>query len=154
VARARAAFSPADRDRVLDKLQSSGSMDAAANRAAASWIRGATNPGSSLFVWGFEPVLYNDTGRTPASRYIYDAPLRAEWYSRVSRPRLLDELARGKPEAILVERGDVMPDVTGDRLDSVHALERFVGLRKLLDRDYAVATDTGRYVCWLRRASR
>jgi len=149
--RVHAAFSRADRDRILDTLQSSGSLDAAANRTAARWIRDATRPGSSLFVWGFEPILYDDARRVPASRYVYNAPVRAAWYSGVSRPRLLEELAGRKPEAILVERDDVLPGVTGDALDSAHALEQFAGLRELLDRDYAVAADTGRFVCWLRR---
>ena len=154
VSRVRAAFSPADRNRILDALQSTGDMDAAANRVAASWIRSAIRPGTSLFVWGFEPILYDDSRRAPASRYIYDAPLRAPWYANTSRARLLSDLAARKPEAILVERGDALPSVTGDDGDSAQALAGFPALRNILARDYTEAADTGRFVCWLRRSGR
>ncbi len=151
VSRVRAAFFPADRVRILDELQSTGDVDAAANRNAAAWLRGATSRSAFVFVWGYEPVIYEDSGRIPASRYIYDAPLRAPWYAKVAEPRLLSDLALHPPAAIVVERGDVIPQVTGDLLDSAQALEGFAGLRDLLARDYAVAADTGRYICWLRR---
>ncbi len=150
--RVRAALSPAERNRILDALQSAGDVDAAANRRASDWVRGATPAGSSLFVWGYEPVLYDDSGRAPASRFIYNAPLRTSWYAHVARPRLLEDLGgRRKPAAILVERGDVVPQVTGDSIDSAGALEGFAELRDLLARDYVPVVDTGRFVGFVRR---
>lgn len=59
--------------------------------------------------------------------------------------------AAAKPAAILVERGDVVPQVTGDSLDSARALESFPELSDLLAREYVPAVDTGRFVGWLLR---
>ncbi len=149
--RLRAALSPLERNRLLDALQSAGDFDAAANRAAAIWVRRNTPAVSTLFVWGSDPDLYEGAGRAPASRYIHNQPLRADWFAGVARPRLMQELSLRKPAAILVARGDVIPWVTGDSLDSAGALETFPELRELLAREYLRTADTGRWVCWLRR---
>ena len=53
VSRVRAAFSAADRDRILDEIQSTGDVDAAANRMAVAWLRRETPPDSPVFVWGY-----------------------------------------------------------------------------------------------------
>jgi hypothetical protein len=152
MSRARAAFSPADRDRVLDELQSTGDVDAAANRMAAAWLRRVTSRDARVFVWGYEPVIYEDSGRRPASRYVYDAPLRAPWYEKVAEPRLLSDLALHPPAAIVVERGDVIPQVTGDFSDSNQALERFAGLRTLLETGYDEERGTTRFRYFRKRA--
>ncbi len=152
--RVRAAFSPADRDRILDRLQSTGDVDAAANRSAAAWLRRVTARDAPVFVWGYEPVIYEDSGRAPASRYVYDAPLRAPWFAKVAQPRLLSDLALRPPAAIVVERGDVIPQVTGDSSDSNQALERFAGLRTLLETGYEEDTGTARFRYFRKRGLR
>jgi hypothetical protein len=152
VSRVRAALSPADHDRILDELQSTGDVDAAANRVAASWLRSVTSRGARVFVWGYEPVIYEDSGRRPASRYVYDAPLRAPWYAKVAEPRLLSDLALHPPAAIVVERGDVIPQMTGESSDSNQALERFAELRTLLATGYDEEKGTSRFRYFRKRA--
>lgn len=48
---------------------------------AALAVASATRPDASLFVWGNEPLLYLESMRTPASRYVYLRPLTTPGYS-------------------------------------------------------------------------
>ncbi|MEO8056513.1 MAG: glycosyltransferase family 39 protein [Acidobacteriota bacterium] len=153
VRRLRAAISGSERIAILDALQSTGEVDAAANREAAAWLRRASPRDARVFVWGYEPVIYEDCGRLPASRYVYNAPQRAPWYASIARPRLLSDLALHPPAAIVVERGDVIPQVTGDSLDSDRALESFAGLRTLLETSYEEEKGTARFRYFRRGAA-
>jgi hypothetical protein len=122
-----------------DHLHSVADVNAGANRQVAEWLREHTPPGSSVYVWGFEPVIYDLAGRAPASRYIYNVPQRVAWAYDATRRRLLAELDRTRPAAIVVEHRDVFPFVTGDRLDSAASLDTFGPLRAILERDYRLA---------------
>jgi hypothetical protein len=135
-----------DRERwpeVADRLYSGDDVDARANRAAAAWIARHTPADATLFVFGFEPVLYDLSERAPASRYVYNAPQRAAWSAAAHRPVLLRELAARPPAAVVVVHGDPLPAVTGDALDSAAALAGFPALARWLDEGYALGARFG-----------
>lgn len=90
-------------------------------------------PESSVYVWGFEPLIYWESGRRPASRYIYDVPQRAQWQRERARRELLEDLSRDPPAAIVVQHGDSFSFVTGSSTDSAQALEDFPELEVLLE---------------------
>ncbi|MCU0685751.1 MAG: hypothetical protein MUF34_26490 [Polyangiaceae bacterium] len=123
-----------------DYLHSVADVNAGANRKVAEWLREHTPAGSSVYIWGFEPAIYDLAGRRPASRYIYNVPQRVAWGREGARRELLAELERARPAAFVVERNDVFSFVTGDRLDSAASLETFDALRAVLARDYELAT--------------
>jgi hypothetical protein len=130
---------PARRDQLRDSLYSLGDVDAASNRAAARWLARNTPSGSSLFIWGFEPVIYQLSARRPASRYIHNVPQRSRWGKQQSRRLLIQELEASQPAAIIVVHRDSLPWVTGDPLDSAQTLEDFPELRELLETRYRPA---------------
>jgi hypothetical protein len=140
----------AERNAVMDGLAAVADVDAAANRAAAEWIAERTPPGSSLFVWGFEPVIHILADRPPASRYIYNAPLRVKGYEDKARPILLRELRDRPPAAIAVESGDVLAGITGSERDSRAELERFPELREFLAAGYVRAAELRKFTIWLK----
>ena len=149
--RLKAALSGKDGTKLLDRLHTVADVDGSENRAAADWLAKSVPIGAPVFVWGFEPIIYEMSDRPPASRYIYDVPARAPWFASTSRPRLMGDLRRARPLAILVERGDVSPQVTGDLQDSERALSSFPELRALLDESYERRAETGRFVFLTRR---
>ena len=120
-------------------------------RRTAAWVKTHTAPGDSIYIWGFQPMIYGLAGRRPASRFVYNAPLRAAWYGARARPVLLADLERDPPAAILVESGDVHPGTTGNELDSRQALERFPKLQRFLREGYAPAETIGRFTIHLRK---
>ena len=120
-----------------DRLHSVSDVNAGANRRTAAWLREHVPPEASVFVWGFEPGLYDLARRRPASRYIYNLPQRLEWAgSEAARADLLRDLERDPPAAIVVVSRDFFRNVTGNQEDSRGALARFPGLRALIDREY------------------
>jgi len=131
-------------------IDTGSSRNAPLRRVAAS-VAARTREGDRIFVWGFEPLLYELSGRRPASRYIYNAAQRAPWSLREARPELMEELRRDPPAAILVERGDVHPGTAGTEADSTQTLERFEALRAFLAEGYVASGAVDRFTIHLRK---
>jgi 4-amino-4-deoxy-L-arabinose transferase-like glycosyltransferase len=128
-----ALFTESPRDlRAIDRLASVADVNAVANRAVAEALRSRVPEGRAVFIWGFEPVIYDLADRAPASRYLYDVPQRVAWAKETAREVLMRDLAAGRPAAIVVEHRDVFPMVTGDAIDSADTLASFPELRDLL----------------------
>jgi hypothetical protein len=108
----------------------------AADRDVAQRVREITAVNDAIFVWGFEPLIYWLSERTPASRFIYNVPQRALWQRETARAALLEDLRRTPPALIIVQRHDYFRFVTGDDLDSKAALATFPELESLLKEQY------------------
>ncbi len=135
----------------LDALDKAADLDIAANRALAAWFREAARPDEAVLLFGFEPSVYLTSGRAPASRYLYDVPLRATW-SAEHRARFLADVRASKPAAIALERWDRMKMVTGSEQDSLEAAHAFPEFMALLEAGYLKIDDLGRFERWVRRA--
>jgi hypothetical protein len=116
----------------------------------AAWLAANTPEGSRLFIWGFEPVIYDLAARRPASRYVHDVPQRTAWAREGSRRILINELRSALPAAVVVVRGDRLPWVTGNRRDSFESLQGFPELIALLQNHYREAKRVGDFEIWLR----
>jgi hypothetical protein len=136
-----------------DALATVADVDAAQNRAVADYVAAHTAPTDPLFVWGFECAIYALAERPLASRYIYDVPQRATWSAAPMQAAIMRELAARPPAMIVVEHGDVFPDVTGNRLDSAQSLDDFEALSELLTNEYAFATRIGDFDLYRRNPS-
>ncbi|HVY48347.1 MAG TPA: hypothetical protein VHB21_20810, partial [Minicystis sp.] len=123
----------------IDRLASVADVNAVANRAVAAWLDANTRPGDAVFVWGFEPVIYDLADRAPATRFLYDVPQRVAWAKAEAREALMQDLASSAPRAVVVEHRDVFPMVTGDAIDSADTLRDFAALRDLLAARYEPA---------------
>ncbi len=123
-----------------------------ADHRVAHAIRRFTAPGERVFVWGFEPVIYWLSNRPPASRFIYNVPQRAQWEREFARSELRRELGAKPPEAIVVQRNDVMPVVTGGWSDSRAALGSFPWLDELIKEQYERVSTIEDFDLYARRA--
>lgn len=137
--RTRLLFGAVD-PRARNLLHSAGDVHYGANRRVAKWLATRTEPGARVYVWGFEPMLYELAQRVPASRWIYNVPQRLDWPERRrARAELMQDLEREPPAAVVVVANDVRSGVTGNRSDSRTELDAFPGLRDWLARDYVRA---------------
>jgi len=134
-----------------DGLATVADVNAAANHRLAAQLRQRVAPGDSIYVWGFEPVLYDLSERPSASRFIYNVPQRVSWSAEASRHELIDELRSCPPAAIVVASKDTLPMVTGDLSDSAQALQGFVELRQLIGQDYRKLMEIEDFELHLRR---
>jgi arylsulfatase A-like enzyme len=136
----------------VDRLHSLGDVSFGANLEMARWLEEHVRTSEKVFIWGFEPVVYDMASREPASRYIYNVPQRLEWPGAdAARRELIDELTRARPGVILVLRNDVFRDVVGDARDSVGALRRFPELSELIEKDYRLDGRIGDFTVYARR---
>jgi hypothetical protein len=148
--RARALFHPTERDEIQDRLYSVADYDARDNRIVADWIAREMPASEALYVWGFTPELYVRTGRRAACRYIYNVPQRAPWSSDAARDELMRGLTTARPLAIVVERGDVIPVVTGTTASSADEVTQFDKLRQLIAAGYRLALRTPKFDVYRR----
>lgn len=136
-----AVFTHSPRDlAAVDRLASVADVNAAANREVAAFLSARVPQDRSVFVWGFEPVIYDLADRSPATRYLYDVPQRVAWAKAREREILMGDLEAARPAAIVVEHRDVFPMVTGDAIDSADTLRDFPALAGLIAGRYALAT--------------
>jgi hypothetical protein len=117
----------------------------------ASWVREHVPADRCIFVWGFEPVIYDLADRMPATRYLYDVPQRVAWAKEKERATLMRDLDAGRPAAIVVEHRDVFPMVTGDAIDSADTLKDFPALRDRIAERYERATTIEDFDVYLER---
>lgn len=134
-----------------DKLASVADVNAGANRAVAAFVRERVPAERTLLVWGFEPVIYDLADRRPATRFLYDVPQRVEWAKAALRDVMMRDLAAAPPAAIVVERRDVFPMVTGSTLDSADSLPDFPALQGLIASRYRRETTIEDFDVYLER---
>ncbi|HKQ70538.1 MAG TPA: glycosyltransferase family 39 protein [Polyangiaceae bacterium] len=142
IARQRQLFGLSDttRDELDAKLYSVADVSYGANRLVAEHLRARLGSSDLVFIWGFEPIIYDLSERRPASRYIYDVPQRVSWFKDEARADLMSELDLHPPKAIVVEHRDVFPVVTGDVIDSADTLQKFPALSARLRERYELET--------------
>lgn len=138
----------------LDQLASVADVNAGANREVAAFLRAEVPPGQPVFVWGFEPVIYDLADRPLSTPYLYNVPQRVAWSRDEARAELMRDLAARPPAAIVVERHDVFPMVTGEPIDSRDVLPAFPALRDLLADRYEIATTIEDFEVYLARPPR
>jgi hypothetical protein len=137
-------FRHAERDLArVDGLASVADVNAGENRAVANLLRDRVPRGQPVYIWGFEPVIYDLADLPCASCYIYNVPQRVSWAAEPSRAALMGDLAAHPPAAIVVVHNDVFPMVTGDNSDSAALLDGFGALRVLIEQRYQHAARIG-----------
>jgi hypothetical protein len=141
-----------DRVELQDLLHTAADVRAGDNRRAAAWIEGHTRADAPVFVWGFEPVIYDLAGRSAATRYIYNVPQRVPWALK-HRGILLDDLRQRVPAVVVVEHDDVFSQVTGDDLDSAHVLAAFPELARFFSALYQPGPRFGKLDLLVRRST-
>jgi len=127
---------PAQREAVDARLYSVADVSYGQNMKVVRWLTANTSPNDSVYIWGFEPFIYDAAKRRPATRFIYNVAQRVSWYREEARAKLMEDLTRELPKAIVVEHRDVFPVVTGDSLDSEASLQGFWALKNLIDTRY------------------
>jgi hypothetical protein len=123
------------------------------NTDAAAWIQQNTRPEDKIFVWGFEPTIYFQSEREPASRYIFNLPFRVEWDQEWRRRELMLELVRNRPEVIAVATLDKIVWGTGNHNTSLDEISHFPELGHFIEWGYDFGGQHGGIVLFKRKLS-
>jgi len=112
---------------------------------AARYLRANTDPSDYIFIWGFEPLIYLESGRPSPSRFVYNVPLYCRWARRDFQRELIEKLSVTQPKFIVVAENDSLPAVSGLHIDSHQALERVPDFARLLKEDYTFDRKIGHF---------
>lgn len=118
----------------------------------ANFLRGRVVPGDSLYIWGFRPEVYYMSGLNPATRFIFQFPLVADWYPAEWQQQNVDTLWAALPPYVLVLQVDYMPWVTGSQQDSNSLLQDYTELNNWLIFNYERETQIGNFFVWRRKS--
>lgn len=101
--------------------------------ATAGWIRANTSGAATMHVWGGDAMLYLDTQRPPADRFVDDFPMVASKYWTADRTNALIADWRASPPTIIVEGPSTAPlfrpaigSTTAGGIDQLSPLRDFV----------------------------
>jgi len=129
-----------------------GEVRADESQAVADYLRQRVAPNDTLYIWGFRPEVYYLTQTRPATRFIFQFPLVADWYPDDWQQQNVDTLWASLPPYVLVLRGDFMPWVTGQDADSNTLLQDYTELNNWLIFNYERETQIGNFLVWKRKA--
>jgi 4-amino-4-deoxy-L-arabinose transferase-like glycosyltransferase len=118
---------------------------------AIRYINRHTQPGDTLFVWGFRPEIYYLTELRPATRFQAHFPLVSEWYPPEWKQENVDQLWATMPAYALILQADYMPWVTGKNKDSHEMLVEYTELDNWLNANYERDTQIGDFLIWRRK---
>jgi hypothetical protein len=127
------------------------SFDARDMRAVADYINSHSEPGDTLFLWGWSTGLYFMTRKPPISRFIYTWPLVASFSDGRYRSDLLRDLNQNAPDYFVVESGDATPHVLGHAKDSAETLGDFEMLQAFLNENYVREANVGSFTLFSKK---
>jgi hypothetical protein len=136
---------------LLARYDHYGDFSLLADREVAAFIGRNTDRSDSVFIWGFEPLIYFLADRRPASRFIYTVPLVTDWSPPEWRTELVRDLERNRPRYIMVVHNDVLPWMTGRLEDSAGQVATFPEFQRLLDSRYVNTEMIEDFSVWERR---
>ena len=131
---------PASRSTYYDRfgLYGRGSFSYRASDQVSRYVREHTAPGDTVFVWGYDPLLYVLSKRQSPSRFLSFLPLMSTWTPRAWVDEWVDELEARRPLYIITQRGENARWVTGHNIDAVDFIPLLPRFQALLARDYVL----------------
>jgi len=124
----------------------------AADRKAADYLRGHTQPKDRIVVWGFEPLIYYMADRQSATRFGFNYELiLGEGFGYRSRYRqeFMAALQKTPPAYLLVVDRDVNSIMSQSSKESLNDFPEFRHF--MMDR-YVLETRVGDFAFWRRAA--
>jgi hypothetical protein len=113
--------------------------------AADAALDEVRRPGESLFLWGYDPVLYLLQNEPPRYRYPYSWPFVVSFHDGRYSGDLMARLTADPPDVLVVENGDATPHVTGTDADSRAAVALVPGLETFISTNYRIVRSLQRF---------
>lgn len=135
-----------------------GEYVASESQAVIDYLKPRVAPNDHLYVWGFRPEIYFLSQTRPATRFIFQFPLVADWYPVEWRQQEVEQLwfqtsAGTAPAYVLILKADYMPWVTGYDLDSNQLLQAYEPLNSWIMYNYEFDTQIGNFLIWRTRTT-
>jgi len=102
----------------------------------AEFLKVKTEPNQSVFIWGFEPIVYFLSDRNPPTRFIMNTPFFGAMENKQYVGELISDLNKNMPEYFVVAKNDALVWVRGTEKDSFSALSQIDELKQFLADNY------------------
>jgi hypothetical protein len=119
-------------------------------RSVASWLNREVEADETVLVWGCDAIIYWLAERNPATRFIHNIPQRSPWQAEKARRWFMEEVKQSLPRAIVVQHGDFIVPVTGEREDSAGAIRLFPEFSEYLRRGFKRERTIGKFDVYVR----
>jgi len=123
-----------------------GDYDFKASLELAQYTKSRSMPSDTVYIWGFEPIVYYLSERRCPSKFIYNVPLFGAFEKLGNRSQLLSSLIANKPKFFIIQKNDYLPHVTRRKINSLEALKEFPELSDFLKNNYAVEKNTENFL--------
>lgn len=117
-----------------------GTFSYLADDEVGRYLRAHTEPDDTVYVYGYEPLVYLISGRESASRFIYVFPIISTWSPPAWKDEFYRELDENRPRYILIQANEGAPWITGLHEDTAHYAAHDARLQALLAARYEPET--------------
>ncbi|MDK2970666.1 MAG: hypothetical protein PWP23_421 [Candidatus Sumerlaeota bacterium] len=120
-------------------------------REVSALIRNNTRPEDQIQVLGFDPLVYIDSGRDCATRFLSTTPIRLSALQDKWTPRLIAEMEANPPAALIVPLNDRMGWTLDNNLSSAEVLEQSPALQAFVATKYELLHESDAHMVFVRR---
>ena len=120
-------------------------FDIAATEDFAALLATHRAPGDSLFVWGYETMIYFLAEEPPRYRYPFAWPFVVDFHDGRYTPDLMARLAANPPRHVVIQNSDATPWVTGRPESSAEFLALFPELSSFFAAHYTPVAETEKF---------
>lgn len=131
---------------------SEGTYSYLADVQVAEYLRERTAPGDTIYVFGYDPLIYLLSGRESASRFIYTLPLMSSWAPPRWHDEFYAELDARRPVYILTQRNEgAALWITGQEKDTEYWAWKLTPMAARLEREYEFETEIEDFSLYRRK---
>ncbi|MGD9892195.1 MAG: ArnT family glycosyltransferase [Dehalococcoidia bacterium] len=133
-------------------LYGRGSFSYKASEEVSHYVAERTNPNDTIFVWGYDPLVYVLSDRESSSRFTSFLPLMSLWTPQRWVDEFVDDIERRRPAYIILQRNENARWITGHWIDPVDFVRLLPRFEAVLQNDYELETQIEDYTLYRRRA--
>jgi hypothetical protein len=120
-------------------------------RDTAVYLRERTSPGDTLYIWGYDPLIYLLADRPSASRFIYSFPMMSSWAPHSWTEEFLADIKARPPIYFVAQRNQGAPWITGHNIEPLDYIPLIPDLQQLMDENYELETVLGDNMIYRRK---
>jgi hypothetical protein len=127
-----------------------GTFSYLADVEVADYIRARTQPGDTIYNYGYAPLVYLLSGRDSPTRFFYVFPVISTWTPPGWRADWVRDLNNEMPRYILVQANEGAPWITGLHEDTGRYATHDADLQDLLSAHYSLETTIEHFAVYRR----
>jgi hypothetical protein len=134
-------------------LYGKGSFSYKASEEVSRYVAERTDPSDTVFVWGYDPLLYVLSNRESPSRFTSFLPLMSLWTPQRWVDEFVDDIERRRPAYIILQRNENARWITGHWIDPVDFVRLLPRFQAVIENDYELENQIEDYSIFRRRSS-